>query len=180
MYVQFNFWLCFNVCVRTTTLTSPQGWIKCYVTHLLHLFVFRIYIVCGFEEEDSLENLRILSCFVWKKKSVLFNLLCVFAQTKPCFCQPYTQNYSMTPKQTPPLLLPPPTPHVEWLELTELRQARAAARVEVSTKRPVLSHRTFEISETELKRSLSTMLSSDTTEKQTDKEAKLKKSMFSS
>ena len=39
-------------------------------------FAFRIYIVCGFEEEDSLENLRILSCFVLK--SVLFNVLCVY------------------------------------------------------------------------------------------------------
>ena len=31
---------------------------------LSDLFVFRIYIVCGFEEEDSLERLHILSCFV--------------------------------------------------------------------------------------------------------------------
>ena len=31
---------------------------------LSDLFVSRIYIVCGFEEEDFLETLRILSCFV--------------------------------------------------------------------------------------------------------------------
>ena len=43
---------------------------------LSDLLVFRINIVCGFEEEDSLVNLRILSCFV-RLESVLLNLLCV-------------------------------------------------------------------------------------------------------
>ena len=33
-------------------------------------FVFRIYIVFGFEEEDSLENSSIWSCFLIKKRSV--------------------------------------------------------------------------------------------------------------
>ena len=31
---------------------------------LNNVFVFKIYIVWGFEEEDSLANVRILSCFV--------------------------------------------------------------------------------------------------------------------
>ena len=53
----------------STQLTSAK-WFVCF-------FVFKIYIVCGFEERNSLENLRILSLFVWSK-SVLFNPLCVF------------------------------------------------------------------------------------------------------
>ena len=36
-----------------------------------------IDIVCGFKEEDSLEKLGILSCFVWLK-NVRLDLLCVF------------------------------------------------------------------------------------------------------
>ena len=41
------------------------------------VIVFRVRIVCSFEEEDSLENLRTLSCVAWLK-SILFNLLCMF------------------------------------------------------------------------------------------------------
>ena len=42
---------------------------------LSDLIVFRIYIVFGWEEEHYLENMRILSWFVWLK-IVLFNILC--------------------------------------------------------------------------------------------------------
>ena len=45
---------------------------------MICLFVFRICIVCGFEEEDSFETLHLLSCFVWLKPT-LFNLLCFWA-----------------------------------------------------------------------------------------------------
>ena len=45
---------------------------------LSDLFVFRIGIVCGFEEEDSLEILRILSFFFLIKKRLCGTFLCVF------------------------------------------------------------------------------------------------------
>ena len=44
---------------------------------------FKIYIACGFEE-DSLENVCILSCFV-RLKGILLNLLCF--QSEPCLRQ---------------------------------------------------------------------------------------------
>ena len=55
-------------------------WVPATLTTLLHhicAFVFGISTVCGIEEEDSLENLHILSCFVWLR-SVLFNLSACF------------------------------------------------------------------------------------------------------
>ena len=41
----------------STQLASAK-WFVCF-------FVFRIYVVCDFEGEDSLKNLHILSSFVW-------------------------------------------------------------------------------------------------------------------
>ena len=52
-----------------STQQAAAKWFACF-------FVFRIYNVCSFEEEDFLENLRTLS-FIWLK-NVLFNFLCVF------------------------------------------------------------------------------------------------------
>ena len=65
---------------------------------LSNLFVFSKYINCGFEDEDSLKNLRILLCFVWlKQKTKKFCLtFCAFlrgrskpeSQEKTPDCQP--------------------------------------------------------------------------------------------
>ena len=60
----------------------PVGWFQMDMCQLastkwfVSFFVFKICIVCGFEE-GSIENLRILSCFV-SLKSVLFNTFRVF------------------------------------------------------------------------------------------------------
>ena len=59
-------WCQLGVCQPRThpsgsTHLASAKWLVCF-------FAFRIYIVCGFEEAFSLENLHILSCLVWLKK----------------------------------------------------------------------------------------------------------------
>ena len=48
-----------NARFATHCLMEAPNW-----QQLSNLFVVRMYIVCGFIEEDCLENVRILSCFV--------------------------------------------------------------------------------------------------------------------
>ena len=63
-------------CVTGQSRTHPSWSAQLASAQLfLWFFVFRIYMVSGFEEEDSLENLCILSCFAWLK-GILLKLLC--------------------------------------------------------------------------------------------------------